>query len=171
VHASIWRVPDPLSASIVAVPHTFGICDHTDRDSCLVTKHLLLQAYAEREVCLSAEVEDVKASLQELHGVLVEGGLSGDMRKRGAEAVKSALALLCALSSDITDLRDRVRSSEARLTAVRVALTAPVPVAGTAGVAGGSTESGDRSPHQDDSAGSRGVAGESSEWAAPAAAV
>jgi hypothetical protein len=130
----------------------------------------LLQAQADCYVELPAEVEAVTARLAELHSVLVEGGLSGVMRKQGAETVAQAQALFWVLSSDIMDLSDRLKASDARLAAVRAALDGSN--AGTvrfAPAAAGSMESGEPSIPQEDSAGSLVGAGESSEWTAPAA--
>lgn len=77
-----------------------------------------------RSVELPGEVEEAAARLAELHAVLVEGGLSGDMRARGADAIAHAQSLFVALSHHNAELQERAEAAEARLHAVRSALDA-----------------------------------------------
>ena len=68
----------------------------------------------------------VLADLNELHGVLVEGGLSGEMRARGAGAVARAAAMLAELRANAEAAARRAEAAEARIAAVTSALQVPM---------------------------------------------
>lgn len=88
---------------------------------------------AQRSVELSGEVEEAASRLAELHAVLVEGGLSGDMRARGADAITHAQSLFVALSCHNAELQERAEVAEGRLRAVRSALDSRRSGGGTSG--------------------------------------
>jgi hypothetical protein len=66
---------------------------------------------------VQADGEQVAAKLSDLHSVLVDGGLSGEMRSRGADAVAQASALVALLLERNAELRRRAHLAEARVAA------------------------------------------------------
>jgi hypothetical protein len=82
--------------------------------ACVMSTRICLQ---ESPAATEAEVEGVLQELLELRGVLVEGGLSGEMRARGAEAVARASALLVTVLEQSDAVRGRAEAAESRIAA------------------------------------------------------
>ena len=76
------------------------------------------------------DADELATELAALHSVLKDGGLSGEMRARGADAVAAAQTLIAQLAEHNAALRQRAAAAEGRVTAAAAALSgslAPVP--------------------------------------------
>jgi hypothetical protein len=73
------------------------------------------------------EHEPLLAALAELQAVLVEGGLSAEMRARGADAAAGARAAIAATIAEGAFWRARAEEADARLSAAVNALTGASP--------------------------------------------
>jgi hypothetical protein len=62
----------------------------------------------------SATLGTLDAQLADLQCVLQEGGLSGEVRERGAEAVARARSALCTLAAEAAVLRAKLEEQEER---------------------------------------------------------
>lgn len=79
------------------------------------------------------EIAALDETLADLLAVLQEGGLSGEVRARGAEAVRQARSVISALSADSSALRARLEEEEDRRGAAVAALMGAAAAAGGSG--------------------------------------
>ena len=84
-----------------------------------------------------AHFTTLDAQLSDLQCVLQEGGLSGEVRERGAEAVARARSALCLLAAEASGLRARLEEQEERRAMALAALagTSAMPSAHTGVIA------------------------------------
>ena len=70
-----------------------------------------------------ANLTTLDAQLSDLQCVLQEGGLSGEVRERGAEAVARARSALCLLAAEASGLRAKLEEQEERRAMALAALS------------------------------------------------